>query len=62
VSPMKRLIVALPEPEYRRLTEIAANQVREPEQQAVYYLRRALQRETNNKTAAPAGAAAVSRS
>lgn len=42
MEPMKRLIVALPVAEYRRLAAVAAREVREPEQQAVYFVRAAL--------------------
>jgi hypothetical protein len=45
VKQYKRLIFALPESDYERLANVAAAQCREPEQQAIYYIRRALSRQ-----------------
>lgn len=42
---VKRVIVALPVDEYQRLANVAASQVREVDQQAAYYVRRALSRQ-----------------
>ncbi|HLZ72552.1 MAG TPA: hypothetical protein VKV26_21815 [Dehalococcoidia bacterium] len=39
---LKRMVVALDGAAYRRLAETAARDVREPEQQAAYLIRRAL--------------------
>lgn len=46
VNQTKRLIVALPLAEYRQLADVAALEVREPEQQATYLIRRALAGQT----------------
>lgn len=45
----KRLIVAIPAPEYRRLVALAASEEREPSQQAAYFVRRALAGQTNTE-------------
>ena len=45
VNQTKRLILALPAADYDRLVNVAASQVREPEQQAQYIIRRALSRQ-----------------
>jgi hypothetical protein len=41
---LKSMILALKPEEYQRLADVARRQVREPEQQAAYYVRRALSR------------------
>lgn len=48
---MKRMILALSADEYQLLAEVAATEVREPEQQAVFFVRRALE---SQKAAVPA--------
>lgn len=45
----KRLIVAIPGAEYRRLAELAAAEEREPSQQATYFVRRALAGQINTE-------------
>jgi hypothetical protein len=42
----KRMILVLKPDDYERLTSVAQRQVRAPEQQAEYYIRRALSRQT----------------
>ena len=42
MNQMKRLIVALPIEDYRQLADVAAQEVREPEQQVAYFVRAGL--------------------
>jgi hypothetical protein len=50
VSQFKRLILALSPGEYRQLVDIAHHEVREPEQQASYFIRHALKTATTQKS------------
>ena len=52
---VKRVIVALPVEEYRQLVDIASREVREPDQQAAYYVRAMLNQQP--KEASNAGTA-----
>jgi hypothetical protein len=51
---VKRVIVVLPINEYQRLANVAASQVREVDQQAAFYVRRALQRSGEARVQEPA--------